>query len=100
MLSQAYNFMIETIFRDAHILLVKIKDVRCFSSYIMYSAFTFQWTSNNNNRVHKGIVLKCIGYSPEPNGSISLLTFDEQLLGLQSHVLALSTQLMVCFSTV
>ena len=42
------------------------------------------------NTKAKGIVFKCLGYSLKWNGS-----FDGQLPDLLSHVLALSTELMV-----
>ena len=36
------------------------------------------------------IVFKCFGQITEPEGTISPLSFDEQLLDLQSYILALS----------
>ena len=101
-LIQVYNLMIKRIPNSLNIFTKK--DKRCHVSipipYIWpYLARGHQTVTviNHEDQIY-GIVSKCLGYSLECQGSIFPPSFDGQLPDLQSHVLALSNQWMVCYT--
>ena len=69
--------------RLKHFYLEKKKKMSCFSSYTMNWPSLVRGHQPLTMINHEGqmyiTVFKCLGYSPEFKGNISLLTFDGQL---------------------